>query len=197
MTHKYGVEHLGRGLEIAIASADKAEDIASHFATTYDQTILSLVAGMLLHRPPLSISQSSTEQVTRLPLAPLLTLIILDLTYAFLGAISLLLALRAVRRGNGVRDTQARRSTPAVVAESFESPAWGDDARDIDMLFAERRGEPTRRIALAQRKGGGRKFKQVVVPSGNQNPQGTPQVKRIAATEHRQNPSTVAQVQRP
>lgn len=74
-------------------------------------------------------------------------------------------ALIAVRRGRSVRDAQARLSTLAVVAESFESPAWGDDARDVDMLFAERRGESTRRIALVRRAGGkGRRYKQIVDP---------------------------------
>ena len=72
-------------------------------------------------------------------------------------------ALIAVRKGQGVVDVQARLSTLAVVAESFESPIWSDDAKDVDMLFAERRGEPTRRIALARRQDGGRRFKQIVI----------------------------------
>lgn len=75
-------------------------------------------------------------------------------------------ALLAVRKGHGVKDTQARLSTRAVVAENFESPAWGDNAQDVDMLFAERHGESTRRIALVRRKGAqGRKYKQLLTPN--------------------------------
>ncbi|KAL8723852.1 MAG: hypothetical protein Q9181_007135 [Wetmoreana brouardii] len=156
---------LQQGMQTSIAAANKLEDIALGWASTYDQTILSQGIGMLLGRPPLSITQSSTTQVTRIPRAPLVTLIVLDLIYATIGTCLLVAALIAVRKGHGVRDAQARLSTLAVVAESFESPAWGDDARDVNMLFAERRGESTRRIALVrQAGGGGRRYKQIVAP---------------------------------
>ena len=49
------------------------------------------------------------------------------------------------------------------MAESFESPAWDDDATQIDELYAERRGEPPRRIALSRRDGGGRHYRQIVL----------------------------------
>ena len=47
----------------------------------------------------------------------------------------------------------ARLSVGAVVAESFESPVLGEDARDVAELFAERRGlgKSARRIALGKR----------------------------------------------
>ncbi|KAL8724229.1 MAG: hypothetical protein Q9181_006920, partial [Wetmoreana brouardii] len=146
---------LQQGMQKSIAAANKSEDFASAWASTYDQIILSQGIGMLLGRPPLSITQSSTTQVTRIPRAPLVTLIVFDLIYATIGTSLMVAALIAVRKGHGVRDAQARLSTLAVVAESFESPAWGDDARDVDMLFAERRGESTRRIALVRQAGGG------------------------------------------
>lgn len=154
---------LEQGIRAAIAGADRVEDIASPFATAYDQTVLTLTAGMLLSRPPLSVTRSPTSQVTRIPRAPFRTLIVLDFTYATIGTGLMVAALVAVRKGRGVRDAQARLSTLAVVAESFESPVRGDDAKSVDMLFAERRGEVTRRVALARRAGGGRKFKQVVI----------------------------------
>ncbi len=71
--------------------------------------------------------------------------------------------MAAVVKGKGVRDAQARLSIDAIVAESFESPAWGDDATKIDELFAERRGKATRRIALSRREGGGRRYRRIVL----------------------------------
>ncbi|KAI4133641.1 MAG: hypothetical protein LQ338_000153, partial [Usnochroma carphineum] len=152
------------GIETSFTAASKTEDIASGWASAYDQTFLSVVYGILTQRPPISIIQSSTTLMTRIPRAPFITLIVLDLIYATIGTCLMIAALIAIRSGRSVRDAQARLSTLAVVAESFESPAWGDDAKNVDMLFAERRGEPTRRIALVRRAGGGRKFKQIVVP---------------------------------
>ncbi|KAI4251776.1 MAG: hypothetical protein L6R42_008238, partial [Xanthoria sp. 1 TBL-2021] len=147
------------------SNATSPEDVASYWESIHDRTVLTL-GGMLIGLPPLSVIQSTITQVTRIPRAPFITLIVLDLVYAIIGTYLMVVALIAVRNGSGVRDAQARLSTLAVVAESFESPALGDDARDVNMLFAERRGrgESTRRVALVRRNGGGRRFKQIVVP---------------------------------
>ncbi|KAI4090337.1 MAG: hypothetical protein L6R37_007898 [Teloschistes peruensis] len=146
-------------------SAQSNATLASEWASTYDQTMLHTGNGMLVVRDPVRVGHSLVAQVTRIPRAPLLTLIILDLLYALVGTCLAIAAFKAVRKGRSVRDAQARLSTLAIVAESFESPAWGTDARDVDTLFAERRGEPTRRIALVkQADGKGRKYKQLVVP---------------------------------
>ncbi|KAL8685770.1 MAG: hypothetical protein Q9218_007552 [Villophora microphyllina] len=151
-----------RGFAEAVAGAKTKEDIASGFATTCDHNILSLAAGMLPSRPPLSMVRSSTAQVTRIPQAPFIALIVLDLVYAAFATGLMVAALMALRTGHNLRDAQARLSTLAVVAESFESPSWGDDAKGIDVLFAERRGEKTRRIALVDRDSGGRRFKPII-----------------------------------
>ncbi|KAL8787290.1 MAG: hypothetical protein Q9213_002281 [Squamulea squamosa] len=156
--------HLQQGVQNTLIHANSPEDIASGWASTVDQAILSFGEFELISRPPLSITRSTTTQVTRIPRAPFVTLIVLDLLYATIGTCLMFSALIAVCKGRGVRDAQARLSTLAVVAESFENPAYGDDANDVDMLFAERRGrgESTRRIALVRRAGGGRRFKQLV-----------------------------------
>lgn len=160
-----GWAQLQQGLQSTVAAANSSEDIAFGWASTYDQTMLNVGSVMLHFQDPVSVVQSHVTQVTRIPRAPLLTLIMLDLLYALIGTCLAITALIAVRKGRSVHDAQARLSTLAIVAESFESPAWGEDARDVDMLFAERRGEPTRRIALVkQADGKGRKYKQLVVP---------------------------------
>ncbi|KAL8908649.1 MAG: hypothetical protein Q9171_005361 [Xanthocarpia ochracea] len=156
-----GSGQLQLGIRAAVARAEKVEDVASAFAKAYDQTILSLAAGYLVNLPPSEATRATTLQVTRIPYAPFMTLVVLDIAYAALGTGLMIAALIALRKAFGVRDAQVRLSTLAVIAESFESPVWGDDAKSINMLFAERRGESPRRIALTRREGG-RRFKQIV-----------------------------------
>lgn len=148
-------------------TAKTPEDIATGWAATYDRALLAIGTAMLQSRPPSRVAQRTTSQVTRIPRAPFVALVVLDIVYAAVGTCLMVLALFAVRRGSGVKDAQARLSTLAVVAESFESPTWGDDAKDVDMLFAERRGKSTRRIALVKRPGGGRNFKRIVEPQNH------------------------------
>jgi len=112
-------------------------------------------------------------QAARVSRAPFICLLLLNLLYAGAGVIltaTALLALvgdRGTRAGSqqgrvrGVRDAQARLSVAAIVAESFESPALGDDAMSVDDLFAERQGKKTRRVALVEGKVGGRRYQQV------------------------------------
>ncbi len=107
--------------------------------------------------------------------APFVCLLLLNLLYAGVGIVLTATALAAVGfggtrtgpggigRGVGVRDAQARLSVAAIVAESFEAPNLGEDARSVDDLFAERRGRLTRRVALGTGPGGGRRFRQVIV----------------------------------
>ena len=157
-----GSPQLQQGIRTAVAGANEVEDIASGFANAYDQTALSMVAGMLPGLPPTNVTQRITMQVTRIPRAPFLALMILDFTYAVISTGLFLAALIAIRRGDRVADAQARLSIEAVIAESFENPAWGEDAKSVDELFAERRGQRTRKIAIVKRNGGGRRFKPVI-----------------------------------
>ncbi|KAL8952970.1 MAG: hypothetical protein Q9222_001146 [Ikaeria aurantiellina] len=143
-----GLVDLQQGVEAFISGASESLDIASGWASLYDQEILSARPAMLVQRPPLLANESTTVQVSRIPRAPVVTLIALDLAYAAIGTCLMVAALIAVRKGRGVKDAQARLSTLAVVAESFENPALGEDATNIDILFAERRGKPTRRVAV-------------------------------------------------
>ena len=68
----------------------------------------------------------------------------------------------AVASGRGVRDAQVRLSLAAIVAERFENPALGDDAREVDELYAERRGLATKKVTMKRRDGGARRYGLVV-----------------------------------
>ena len=137
----YGFEQLHRGINTAAATAYRPDELASSFATAYDQTIMAMPAGIFTLLPPVTTPTFQVmNQVSRVPRAPFLALVILDLTYAILGIALTIVALIVVAKGDGVRDAQARLNVAAVVAESFESPVLGEDARDVGELFAERRG---------------------------------------------------------
>lgn len=62
---------------------------------------------------------------------------------------------------------QARLSVDTSVAEAFKSPALGDDATKVELLYAERRGTPTRRVALGRNVQGGRCYKPIVLKVGD------------------------------
>lgn len=159
---EWGIEQLHQGLQQSYAAASSPEDFSSRFAAFYDQILLSVPAGVIKQQPALNASRRVESQVTRVPKAPFWALVLLDLLYAVLGVVLTVTALLAMFRGRGVRDAQARLSLAAVVAESFESPALADDAREVYELFAERRGLATRRVALTRREDGGRRYRQVV-----------------------------------
>ena len=56
---------------------------------------------------------------------------------------------------------QARLTLTAVVAEGFENARLGDDAVNVEGLYAERRGLVTKRVAFVRRDGGGRCYRKV------------------------------------
>ena len=147
--------------------ATSADQLASLFATVYDQTLVAIPAGVLNALPVVNAVQRAQTQVARVPKAPFACLLLLNCTFAGMGVVLTITALLAVglggrRTGSGVRDAQARLSVAAVVAEGFEPPSLGEDARSVDDLFAERRGRVTRRVALGEGTKGGRRFRQVV-----------------------------------
>ena len=157
------LDQLQQGFMQSVSTAKTAEDLAAGFASVYDQTTVALPAELLTQRPLLNVTQRIETLVTRVPKAPFFALISLYCLYIILGVCLTIIAVAAVVKGNGVRDAQARLSIDAIVAESFESPAWGDDATQIDELYAERGGKATRRIALSKRDGGGRRYRQIVL----------------------------------
>ncbi len=175
ITGSWGDEQLYQGLQLSVVGAETSEDLASSFATVYDKTLVAIPAGVLNALPVVNARQRVQTQVARVQKAPLVCLLLLNLLYAGVGIVLTATALTAVGfgrprveeggigEGGGVRDVQARLSVAAVVAESFEAPNLGEDARSVDDLFAERRGRVTRRVALWRGQGGGRRFRQVIV----------------------------------
>ena len=174
ITGSWGDEQLYQGLQQSVVSAETSEDLASSFATVYDQTLVAIPVAALNALPAVNTTRRVQTQVARVQRAPFVCLLLLNLLYAGVGIVLTGTALVAVRfggprvgegvigGGGGVRDAQARLSVAAIVAESFEAPNLGEDAKSVDDLFAERRGQVTRRVALGMGQGGGRRFRQVI-----------------------------------
>ena len=175
ITGSWGDEQLYQGLQQSFVRAETAQDLASYFATVYDQTLVAIPAGVLNALPVVNATQRVQTQVTRVPKAPLVCLLLLNLLYAAIGIVLTAMAIAAVKSskpglekgnigtGGGVKDAQARLSIAAILAESFEAPNLGDDTRSVDDLFAERRGKVTRRVGLRMGQGGGRRFEKVII----------------------------------
>lgn len=162
-------EQLHQGLQLAFVRAKNPDDLAAGFASAYDQAVVSVPAGVMQPLPAINVTRRVVTQVARVPIAPFFTLILLNLLFAFIGVILTVMAASALSTDKSVKDAQARLSVAAVVAESFENPALGDDARNTDELYAERRGKVTRRVALGKTENGGRRFKQIVIKSGEES----------------------------
>ena len=96
-----------------------------------------------------------------MPKAPFFAVLLLDILYAAIGIALSLGALVVSARGRGARDVQARLSLTAVVAEGFEDAKLGDDAVNVEGLYAERRGLGTKRVAFGRSDGGGRCYRKV------------------------------------
>ncbi|KAK0515611.1 hypothetical protein JMJ35_001645 [Cladonia borealis] len=185
ITGSWGDEQLYQGLQLSVVGAETSEDLASSFATVYDQTLVAIPAGVLNALPVVNATQRVQTQVARVQKAPLVCLLLLNLLYAGVGIVLTATALVAVRfdgprvgegvigAGGRIRDAQARLSVAAIVAESFEAPNLGEDAKSVDDLFAERRGQVTRRVALGMGQGGGRRFRQVIVREEKGDGEGT------------------------
>ena len=128
------IEQLQQGFMQKASTAKTTEDLVVGFASVYDQMTVALPAGIMTQRPLLNVTRRIETLVTRVPKAPFFALISLYCLYVVLGVCLTLIAVAAIAKGKGVRDAQARLSIDAIVAESFESPAWGDDATQIDEL---------------------------------------------------------------
>lgn len=163
LTFISGTPGLFPGLERVMAASKDADSLASGFATVFDQEMVAIPAGMLLPRPPLNFKRRTETLVARIPLPPLVAMVVSNMLFVVLGVYLAFNAVMAIRTGHAVQDARVRLSNAGTVADCFEDPALGEDAKEEEELYAERRGLPTRRVAIVRREGGGRKFEQVDV----------------------------------
>lgn len=117
-----------------------SQELSDFFAQRFSETALSMVVGST--QPAANIAERTREHllVTRLPKAPFITLIVLNLLYAVLGILLAILAITSQPRAT--RDVQVRLSIAGLVAALFESDpnsTKGHSTRGIEGAFAEYR----------------------------------------------------------
>ncbi|KAE8154049.1 hypothetical protein BDV25DRAFT_167750 [Aspergillus avenaceus] len=97
--------------------SDTAQQFADKVALAFSQVTVALGAGALETRPALAAQQRETFLVARMPVAPLVTLVVFNFVYVLCGLIFTVLAIIAAR--GRVPDVQARLSIKGFVLDRF------------------------------------------------------------------------------
>ena len=138
-------------LETAEYSASQFNDtnqMADSWAKAYSRAAMALTAGIMTARRDLEEQIRSTKLVSRVPKAPLYTLVALNSIYAILGVVLACLALGS--NPSETNELREKLSTAGLVAACFE----GDRAeRSVDKkreMFAEYEGVSSGRLGVEQ-----------------------------------------------
>jgi hypothetical protein len=111
------------------------DGLTASFARTYSHTLLSMGVNAMSSAPTLQESTQTMKQITRMPKAPFITLIILNCLYALMGIILAIIALAS--RPRVVKPVQARLSVTGLVAALFEGERANERATKMSQLFGE------------------------------------------------------------
>lgn len=133
----------------ATMAAGSSQEAANLYATTYSLASTAILSGIL--RPSAAEEAQIRRRVlvTRVPKAPLFTLIALNVLYAAMGLVLALDALRALHKDASLVDLQARLSTAGLTAECFEDEdTVGRIVDSSEDLFGEKTGVIGRKIGV-------------------------------------------------
>ncbi|ETI22299.1 hypothetical protein G647_06372 [Cladophialophora carrionii CBS 160.54] len=138
-------------LETAAYSASQYNNtaqMADAWARAYSRTAMALGSGIMTARADLEEQLRSSRLVSRVPKAPLYTLVALNTVYAVLGFVLAWLALSS--NPSETNELREKLSTAGLVAFCFE----GDRAeRVVDrkrQMFAEYEGAPSSRVGVEE-----------------------------------------------
>ncbi|RAL00752.1 uncharacterized protein BO80DRAFT_502163 [Aspergillus ibericus CBS 121593] len=141
-------------LEIgAAAYSSTGQGFADQLAAEFNRVIMALGAGALEARPAFAVQQRESLLVSRVPMAPLFTLVAVNFLYVICGLVFAGFAFRAARRE--VPDIHARFGISGLVADRFENPGSRHNTNSVDEMFEEYAGQPSRRVAIEQGEEGG------------------------------------------
>jgi hypothetical protein len=130
-----------------------AQDLADEVALAYSRSVLALGAQSIMRTPALAVQQRESFLVSRVPAAPLYTLVISNLLFVVFGVILTCIAI-GVSTGD-VREVQARLSIVGLVADRFEQQRGRDGVEKMDDYFEEKAGNDSMRVAIDRSEGGG------------------------------------------
>ncbi|WPH00014.1 Hypothetical protein R9X50_00283700 [Acrodontium crateriforme] len=133
--------------------SSSAQELADKIALAYSKAALSNFAPAVLPAPAEVAQSRTTSLVTRIPAAPLYTLVIANLLFVGAGILLLVIALSA--SGGETRDIQARLSIVGIVADRFESDLEPKAANTMEEIFEEDIGEKDLRVSFRRSHHGG------------------------------------------
>lgn len=126
--------------------SSSAQELADKIALAYSKAALSNFAAAILPAPAEVAQSRIISLVTRIPAAPLYTLIITNLLFVGAGILLLIISLSA--SGGETRDVQARLSIVGLVADRFEDDLEPKTAKSMEGMFEEDIGEKDLRVSF-------------------------------------------------
>ncbi|KAL4804693.1 hypothetical protein BDV18DRAFT_161786 [Aspergillus unguis] len=138
------------------ALSDTAQEFADSVAFAFSQTYLALGAETLERRPTHAVQDRRVSLVARVPTAPLITLVVVNMLYVLCGFVFAAVALLvSAGSAGGVPDIQLRLTVAGLVADRFEEQREINSAEE---LFEEHAGKESRRVAIVPASEGGYEY---------------------------------------
>lgn len=150
-------QHLQIAALTAALLANDAQDLADQFAVAYSKIALAVGAQSVQGAPALAVQQRNTFLATRLPLAPLFSLVTANLLFVVVGIVMTVVAL--LNSGGGTREIQSRLSIVGLVADRFESTRASLPTRSLADVFEEHEGKSSSHVVIERSTAGGYRYK--------------------------------------
>ena len=122
-------------------------------ALAYSRVAMSYFAGSVVALPALQAQKRTTFIVSRIPTAPLWSLIVANMLFVVIGFMLTTFAIMALDDEN--KDVQVRLSIAGLVADRFESSRARRDVKEKEDLFEEKSGGDSVRIGIVKAGEGG------------------------------------------
>jgi hypothetical protein len=151
-----GTPNLQQAANLGIFS-NSSQEIADKVALAYSVVALAVGSQAVEPYPAVAAQERQSFLVSRVPAAPLFTLVIANLLFVLLGIILTSIAIWA--SGGEVREVQARLSIGGLVADRFEEKRGRDGIEKMDDSFEEKDGNGSMRVAIDRGNGGGYTYK--------------------------------------
>lgn len=143
--------------------SDSVQGLADYMALSYSKAALSFFASTLLEQDAVHAEERASMLVARVPIAPLLALVVANLLFVVAGIV--LLAIALLYSDGRTKDVQSRLSIAGLVSHAFE--ARHDMAiQHTQELFEESDGKGSTRIGLLKMPEGGYAYKAISDATG-------------------------------
>jgi hypothetical protein len=121
-TNATGLYQIASAAFLSAYNSSSAQELADKVAIAYSQTALGYAAGVFSSRANVEEQSVQTLLVTRLPIAPFFSLIIVNGVYVFIGIVVAFVALLANASSDGTGEVVDRLSVSGLIAHAFKVP---------------------------------------------------------------------------